>query len=219
MRTLTANLIRGRQTQALTGVAFLAGLLSCAFSLGTEPAGCPGRVVHIRVTDREIAQIEEGMAQGHQPWRSDPYIVAKTALGQVESGLNPRTMDSIPYKHTILSPASQLFRFELIDSHHIDEISVRRLRWHNPRTGKAGLTGAWWATKAVISNCAIVARIARRASHPCRAKPAEGGLAVPWSFPGQTVPLQPDHLPYCVVPAWVRVAALPFVPANWPPEA
>ena len=179
MRTLTANLIRGRQTQALTGVAFLAGLLSCAFGLGTEPAGCPGRVVHIRVTDREIAQIEEGMAQGHQPWRSNPYVVAETALGRVESGLNPGTMDSIPYKRTILSPASQLFRFELIDSRHIDEISVRRLRWHNPRTGKVGLTGAWWATKAVISNCAIVARIAPRPSHPCREKTCRGTACRP----------------------------------------
>ncbi len=80
----------------MTGVAFLAGLLSCAFSLGTEPAGCPGRVVHIRVTDREIAQIEEGMAQGHQPWRSDPYVVAETALGQVESGLTQLPHFSVP---------------------------------------------------------------------------------------------------------------------------
>ena len=160
MRTLTANLIRGRRTQASTGVAFLAGLLGCAFSLGTEPAGCPKRVVHIRVTDSEVGQTEEGTAQGHQPWRSDPYMVAKAALGQLESGLDPRTTDSIPYKRTILSPVSQLFRFELIDSHHIDEISVRRLHWRNPRTSKTGLTGTWWATEAVISNCAKVARIA-----------------------------------------------------------
>jgi len=179
VRTLTANLIRSRQTQALTCVSFLAGLLSCAFSLGTEPAGCPGRVVHIRVTDSEIAEIEEGTAQGHQPWRSDPYMVATTALGKVESGLNPGAMDSIPYKRTILSPVSQLFRFELIDSHHIDEISVRRLRWHNPRTGKAGLTGAWWATKAVISNCATVAWLARRPIHLCREKTCRGTACRP----------------------------------------
>ena len=176
MRTFISNLIRGRQTQALTGLAFLTGLLSCASSLGTEPAGCPGRVVHIRVTESEIAQIEEGTAQGHQPWRSDPYRVAETALGQVESGLDPRTMDSIPYQRTILSPASQLFRFELVDSHHIVEISVRRLRWHNPRTGKAGLTGAWWATKAVISNCRRVSEIAPR---PCREKTCWGTACRP----------------------------------------
>ena len=194
MRTFRSNLIRGRQTQALTGVSFLAGLLSCALSLGTEPAACPARVVQIKITDSEIAQIEEGMAQGHQPWRSDPYIVAETALGQLEPGLDPRTMDSIPYKRTILSPASQLFRFELIDSHHIDEISVRRLRWRNPRTGKAGLTGAWWATQAVISNCAIVARIARRPSHPCREKPVGGRLAVPGSFRGQAGLAQSEAL-------------------------
>ena len=187
MPTLTANLIQGRQAQALTGVAFLASLLSCAFSLGTEPAGCPGRVVHIRVTDSEIAQIEEGMAQGHQPWRSDPYMVAETALGQVESGLDPRTMDSIPYKRTILSPASQLFRFELIDSHHIDEISVRRLRWHHPRTGKAGLTGAWWATQAVISNCRLVSEGARRPTCSCREKTCRGTAC------GARIPAGPDE--------------------------
>jgi hypothetical protein len=152
---LTANLTRGRQRQTLTGVAFLAGLLSSAFGLGTEPVGCPKRVVHIRITESEIAQIEEGMAQGHQPWRSDPRTVAEVALGQVETGIDARTVDSIPCKRTILSPVSQLFKFELIDSHHIDEISVRRIRWHNPRTVKTGLTGAWWATKAVISDCAI----------------------------------------------------------------
>jgi len=152
---LTANLKRGRRTQALKGLAFLASLLSCAFGLGIEPAGCPKRVVHFRVTESEIAQIEEGMAQGHQPWRSVPYTVARVALGQVETGIDARTVDSIPYKRTILSPASQLFKFELIDSHHIDEISMQRLHWHNPRTGKTELSGAWWATKAVISDCAI----------------------------------------------------------------
>jgi len=155
VRTLIANLTRGRRTQALKGVAFLAGLLPCAFGLGTEPAGCPKRVVQIRVTESEIAQIEESMAQGHQPWRSDPYTVATVALAQVEPGIQPKKTDSIPYKRTILSPASQLFKFELIDFHHIDEISVRRLHWHNPRTGKTELTGAWWATKAVIWDCAI----------------------------------------------------------------
>jgi hypothetical protein len=154
VRALTKNLTRGRQTQTLAGVAFLASLLSCVFGLGTEPVGCPKRVVRIRITESEIAQIEESMAEGHQPWRSNPHMVAEVALGQLERGLNPRTVDSIPYKRTILSPASQLFEFELIDSHHIDEISVRRIRWHNPRTGKTGLTGAWWATKVVISDCA-----------------------------------------------------------------
>jgi hypothetical protein len=152
---LTANLTQGRRTQALTGVAFLASLLPCAFGLGVEPAGCQKRVVQIRVTESEIGQIEEGMAQGHQPWRSNPRMVAEVAMGQLESGLNPRTADSVPYERTILSPVHQLFKFELINFHHIDEISVRRLHWHNPRTGKTELTGAWWSTKAVIWDCAI----------------------------------------------------------------
>jgi hypothetical protein len=152
---LTANLTQGRRTQALKGVAFLAGLLPCALGLGTEPAGCPKRVVHIRISESEIAQIEEGMAQGHQPWRSDPHMVAVAALAQVEPGIQPKKTDSIPYKRTILSPVRQLFQFELIDSHHIDEISVQRLHWHNPQTGKTELSGAWWATKAVISDCGL----------------------------------------------------------------
>jgi hypothetical protein len=143
---------------ALTSLALLAVFLSCAFGIGAEPAGCAKRVVHIRITETQIAQIEQGEAQGHQPWRSNPHMVAESALGQVETGLNPRTVDSIPYKRTILSPAHQLFKFDLIDSHHIDEVSVRRLHWHNPRTGKTQLTGVWWATKAVISDCAIPER-------------------------------------------------------------
>ena len=155
MCTLAANLLRGRRTHVLKGVAFLVSLSSCAFSLGDEPAGCPKRVVRIRISESEIAQIEESMAQGHQPWRSDPYSVAKVALGQVETEIEARTVDSIPYKRTILSPTTQLFKFELTDPHHIDEISVQRLHWHNPRTGKTELTGAWWATKAVILDCAI----------------------------------------------------------------
>jgi hypothetical protein len=153
---LTANLTRGRQTQALTSVVFLASVLSCAFSLGAEPVACPKRVVHIRVTEGEIAQIEEGSEQGHQPWRSNPHMVAESALLQVETGINSRTVDSIPCKRTVFSPVHQLFEFELNGSHHIDEISVRRLHWRNPRTRRTELTGSWWATKAVISDCAML---------------------------------------------------------------
>ena len=149
------NPTAGRQTRALIGVALLAVFLSCAFGMGAEPVGCAKRVVHIRITESQIAETEEGAAQGHQPWHSDPYMVAESALlGEVETGINPRTVDSIPYKRTIFSPAYQLFKFELIDTHHIDEITVRRLHWHNPRTGKTQLTGLWYATKAVISDCA-----------------------------------------------------------------
>jgi hypothetical protein len=131
--------------------------LSFALGVHAESAGCAKRVVQIRITESQIAQIEQGEAQGHQPWRSNPHIVAEVALGQVESGINPRTADSIPYKRTILSPVHELFRFEFIDRHHIDQISVRRLHWHNPQTGKTQLT-VWWATQAVISDCANTAR-------------------------------------------------------------
>ncbi len=140
-----------------TGVVLLFLFLSCALGIGAETVGCPKRVVHIRITERQIAEIEEGAAHGHQPWRSDSHTVADVALAQVEPGIDHRA-DSIPFKRTIVSPAHQLFRFELIGSHHIDEISVRRLRWHNPRTGKTELTGAWWATEAVVSDCAIPER-------------------------------------------------------------
>ena len=147
-----------RQMPALNGVAFLVVFLSCALGTDAEQVGCTKRVVHITITESQIAEIEQGTTQGHQPWRSNPYIVAEVALAQVESGINPRTADSIPYKRTVLSPVHQLFKFELNDSRHVDEISVRRLHWHNPRTGKTELTGVWWATKAVISDCAIPAR-------------------------------------------------------------
>jgi hypothetical protein len=140
---------------ALNSITFLVVFLLCALGTDAEQVGCTKRVVHLTIAESQIGEIEQGTTEGHQPWRSNPYMVAEAALGQVETGLNPRTVDSIPYKRTILSPVHQLFKFDLIDSHHIDEISVRRLHWHNPRTGKTQLTGAWWATKAVISDCAI----------------------------------------------------------------
>jgi len=143
---------------ALNSITFLVVFLLCALGTDAEQVGCTKRVLHLTITESQIVEIEQGETQGHQPWRSNPYMVAESALGKVETGLNPRTVDSIPYKRTILSPVHQLFKFDLIDSHHIDEISVRRLHWHNPRTGKTQLTGAWWATKAVISDCAIPAR-------------------------------------------------------------
>jgi hypothetical protein len=133
------------------GATLLVLFLSCAFALGAESAGCPKRVVRFRIGQSEIAEIE--LRQGHQPWRSNSETVAEAAVLQVEPDVAPNTADSIPFKSTVVSPSRQIFRFELIDLHHIDEITVQRLRWRNPRTGKTELTGAWWATKAVISDC------------------------------------------------------------------
>lgn len=147
-----------RQMPALNGVVFLVVFLLCALGTDAEQVGCAKRVVQFRITESQIAEIEQAETQGHQPWRSDPHTVAEVAVGQVETGINPRTVDSIPYKRTILSPVHQLFKFDLIDPHHIDEISVRQLHWRNPRTGKTELTGVWWATKAVISDCVIADR-------------------------------------------------------------
>jgi hypothetical protein len=121
--------------------------------MGAESGSCPKRPVRFRITDSEIAEIEQAELQGHQPWRSNPQMVAEAALWQVEPGVSPSTSDSIPWKRTIVSPAQQRFRFDLIDLHHTGEITVQRLRWRNPRTGKTELTGWWWATKAVISDC------------------------------------------------------------------
>ena len=128
-------------------------LLPFALAMGAESGSCPKRTVRFRSTDSEIAEIEQGEAQGHQPWRSDPQTVAEAALWQFEPGVSPSTSDSISWKRTMVSPTHQRFRFELIDLHHTGEITVQRLRWRNPRTGKTELTGAWWATKAVISEC------------------------------------------------------------------
>ncbi len=155
---LGSDPVVGRRAVALAGAALLTGLLSCALGTGAEPVECPNRVVHIKVPENQIAGTEEGASSGHQPWHSDPHIVVEVALAKVESGVNVNTADSIPYKRTILSPAHQLFRFEFASPHHIDEISVRRLRWRNHRTGKTQVSGAWWATKAVISDCSMHGR-------------------------------------------------------------
>jgi len=134
------------------GFARAAILILCALSIGAGQGGRAKRVIHFRNTESQIAQVEEGAAQGHQPWHSDPYLVAQAALLQVEPAIDPKTAGSIPYERTIPSPLHQLFRFEIIDSHHLDEISVQRLHWRNPRTQTRELTGTWWATKAVISD-------------------------------------------------------------------
>ena len=79
--------------------------------------------------------------------------MAVAALLQLEPGVAPNTGDSVPFKRAVVSSLRQLYRFELTDLHHIDEITVQRLRWRNPQTGKRELIGAWWATKAILSEC------------------------------------------------------------------
>ncbi len=138
-----------KQALAIVGVAALAIAVSLACGMDAKAAGLERRVVHFKVTETDIAEIEQGEAEGHQPWRSDPRKVAETALMSVEPAINPQSVGLIPRKRRIISPVRQTFRFELNQHHHIDQISVRRFHWRNPRTGKSQLT-VWWAYEAVI---------------------------------------------------------------------
>jgi hypothetical protein len=127
-------------------------LMFAATVLRAQSAGCPKRVVSIRITQADIAQTEQSEAQGHQPWRSNPYSVAEVALMQAEPGIDPRTVDSIPFRRMVLSATRESFRFELNQRHHVDQISVRRFHCRNPQTGHLQLT-VWWATEALIFDC------------------------------------------------------------------
>ncbi len=71
----------------------------------------------------------------------------------VGAKLDPRTADQIPFKRAIISNTHEIFTFKLTKRRHVDPITVRRLHWRNPRTGKTQLT-VWWATEAMISDCA-----------------------------------------------------------------
>lgn len=123
-----------------------------AASLRAQSAGCPKRVVRVKITEADIAQTEQSEAQGHQPWRGNPYSVAEAGLMQAESGIDPRTIDSIPFSRSVLSGTHEEFRFELDEQHYIVEVSVRRFRRRNPQTGHTHLT-VWWATRVVTFDC------------------------------------------------------------------
>jgi hypothetical protein len=136
-----------RRARPITVVAFLVCLAS-AEHIAAEQVGGAKRVIHFSITEADIAQVQRGEADGHQPWRSDPCMVAQVALLSIEPEIDPRT--SLPCTRHILSPNFEKFTFELKQYRHIDQISVRRLYWRDPQTGKTALT-VWWATEAVVS--------------------------------------------------------------------
>jgi len=146
------HLARGNCALRRLLVLLVAVCLTSAASLRAESSGCPKRVVRMRITEADIAQTEQATAQGHQPWRGNPHSVAEAALVQVELGIDPRTIDSVPSRRTVLSATRESFRFELNQRHHVDQVSLRRFHWRNPQTGRTQLT-VWWATSVVILDC------------------------------------------------------------------
>ena len=123
-----------------------------AAPLCAQLAGCPKRIVSLKITEGEIAQTEQAAAHGHQPWRSNPYSVAEVGLMQAEPGIDPRTIDTIPFRRTALSATAESVSFQFNQRHHVDQVSVRRFHWRNPQTGRTQLT-VWWATRVVIFDC------------------------------------------------------------------
>lgn len=150
------GLTRGPSAHALIILVVLGICLGPLSAIEVEASGCQKRVIDFKITESDIAEIERGEAEGHQPWRSDAHTVAEVGLGMVEPKLDPRTADQIPFKRTIISNTHEIFTFKLTKRHHVDQITLRRLHWRNPRTGKTQLT-VWWATKAMISACPLPA--------------------------------------------------------------
>lgn len=64
-------------------------------------AQCPQKRIAEKIARAQIEQKERSQAEGHQPWRNDPKMVADVALMSAEKNLDPRTVQTIPSTHSL----------------------------------------------------------------------------------------------------------------------
>lgn len=133
-------------------IEVLPAMLLVLLSVRAAPLRCPTRKVAFKITQEDIARQEHAEAEGHQPWRSNPKAVADVALMDVEKGLDPSRVDSIPFKQISKSETQIIYMYELADRQRSERVTVKRFNWRDPETGKSRRT-VWWATEVVVTDC------------------------------------------------------------------
>ena len=123
-----------------------------AFGAGAAYPQCPERRIQFRITNEQIAEMERSEAEGHQPWRSNAKFVSDSGLMQVEPGLDPSKVDSIPFSRKGLSPVREVYSYSPNTPGRRVRVTVRRFRWRDPTTRKTHTT-VWWVTEVVIEDC------------------------------------------------------------------
>jgi len=139
-------------TRATMRLEVLLAILFTVTSLSATPPKCPTRRIAFKITAEDTARQEQAEAEGHQPWRSNPKGVADAALMQVEKGLDPRRVNSIPFRQISQSESQIIYRYELADRNRSESVTVKRFQWRDPETGKSRAT-VWWATEVVVTDC------------------------------------------------------------------
>jgi hypothetical protein len=71
---------------------------------------------------------------------------------QVERGLDPNKVDSIPFQRKRLSRMLEVYSYRLSAPDQRARVTVRRFRWRDPTTGKTHTT-VWWVTEVGIEDC------------------------------------------------------------------
>jgi len=97
--------------------------------------------------------MEHAQKEGHQPWRSDAKTVADSGLLQVEAGLDPREIGSIPFTRASSTAMVEIYRYHLSSHGQSARVTVRRFHWSDPMTGRKYRASVWWVTEVVIEDC------------------------------------------------------------------
>jgi hypothetical protein len=143
------------QQRMSDGLRYAWAVAACcvlAFGAGAAYPQCPEQRFQFRITDEQIAKMEQSEAEGHQPWRSNAKFVSDSGLMQVDRGLDPKKVDSIPFNRKRLSPMREVYSYSPNTPGRRARVTVRRFRWRDPTTGKTHTT-VWWVTEVVIEDC------------------------------------------------------------------
>ncbi len=133
-------------------IGVLLAMLLALLSVRAAPRRCPTRKIAFKITQEDIARQEHAEAEGHQPWRSNPKAVADVALMDVEKGLDPSRVDSIPFKQISKSEMQIVYMYELADRHRSERVTVKRFHSRDPEIGKTWTT-VWGATEVLVTDC------------------------------------------------------------------
>ena len=127
-------------------------MLLTLLSVQAAPRRCPTRKIAFQITQEDITRQEQAEAEGRQPWRSNPKVVADLALMEIEKGLNPSRLDAVLSKQVRKSETQMVYMYELADRHRSESVTVKRFHWCDPETGKRRTT-VWWATEVEVTDC------------------------------------------------------------------
>ena len=118
--------MRSRRVKTTTGLCVW--IMLCA--LGWAAAPCSSKIRGLRIDRAEYRQLQQGVNQGHQPWRLDSKAVAGRVILDLTYGKNRTSVYEVPLVEVNKTRTRAIYLYRLNGSSYY--ITLEKFDWLLP---------------------------------------------------------------------------------------